>query len=106
MLNKENKGGLYNQLKNNKPESPTKYTKEYIKEVFENLFKTQDKKENRKMSLHPFGWIHNTWEEDGQHYSSWTFNSGYSMFTTGDKGKEEFDKLFAEGFKDKSKTLK
>lgn len=71
--------------------------KEGIKKALEEAFKKQDKKENRIMELHPFGWLHHTWEEDGQQYSSWSFyNNGVCQITTGDKGKEEFDNIFKQ----------
>lgn len=81
--------------------------KEDIKRALAEVIKKQDKKENRIMELHPFGWVHHTWEEDGQQYSSWSFyNNGVCQLTTGDKGKEEFDRLMIEQFKKTPKIYK
>lgn len=103
MLNKEEKkkkGGLYEQLKNNKPEPVTKYTKEQLISVFEEVFKNRNDDPNRIVNL-PLEWKHFEWEENGEKLSCWKLMAGnlFTMVTTGDGGKEELDKLLKEEFK-------
>lgn len=79
--------GIYEQLKNN-PHQRIQYplTKEKILETIKEVFNIE--KEN------VFEWKHNTWEENREKFSAWTFKTENSSFTTGDVGKEEFDKLY------------
>lgn len=72
----------------NKEEKP-KYTKEYLEKILGNIYKN-DK------PISKFAWKHNTWEENGERFSAWTFKTDRGSFTTGDGGKEAFDKLFLE----------
>lgn len=87
---------LYEQLKNSKPNPDIKYTRKYIEEVFGNLYKNSI--ENEKGNISNFGWTHNIWEDKGEKFSAWTFKTDRGTFTTGDKGKEEFDKIMKEEF--------
>lgn len=100
MLNKkEKKGGLHNQLNNNKPEPIKKYTKEHLIKVFEKVFSKVDNSPDRKMKL-PLEWKHYEWEENGEQFSCWKLTAGglMNVLTTGDGGKEKFDKLMKEEF--------
>lgn len=88
--------GLYEQLKNNHIESEPKYTRKYLEEVFGNLFKISEERKEKLIKM-PFFWKHNTWEENGEKYSSWSYTNGlHTLFTTGDGGKEEFDRIMKE----------
>lgn len=107
MNKEEKKGGLYEQLKNNKPNPNTKYTKEYLISVFENVFSRVDNSPNRKINL-PLEWKHFEWEENGEQFSCWKLMAGglFTIATTGDGGKAKFDRLMAEQFKETPKIYK
>ena len=79
----------------NKEEESTKLTKEHIIKVFEDLFNKQTDKET---PISDFGWKHNTWEDKGEKFSAWTFKTDKGSFTTGDGGKEAFDRIMKEEF--------
>ena len=96
---KQNKGkGLYKQLKEN-PVKPIKYTKEFLMKTFEDVFKNRNEDLDRKVDL-PLEWKHYEWEENGERFSCWKLLAGgmFCVLTTGDKGKEEFDRIMKEEF--------
>lgn len=91
----ENKNkGLYEQLKTNKPEYKD-LTKENLIQIFEEVFASRNTDMNKKIAL-PLEWVHHEWEENGERFSCWKLMTGgiFCQLTTGDKGKEEIDKIF------------
>lgn len=102
MLNKEEeekKGGLYEQLKNNIPNPNIEYTREYLISMFKDVFSKDYNNPNRKLNL-PLEWKHCEWEENGEKFSCWKLMAGnlFTIATTGDGGKEEFDRIMKEEF--------
>lgn len=93
----EEKGGLYNQLKNNIPNPNIEYTKEDLISVFNDVFANRPDNRNKIVDL-PLEWKHYEWEENGEKFSCWKLMAGnlFTIATTGDGGKEAFDKLFQE----------
>ncbi len=110
----EEKGGLYNQLKNNIPNPNIEYTKEDLISVFNDVFANRPDNRNKIVDL-PLEWKHYEWEENGEKFSCWKLMAGnlFTIATTGDGGKEAFDKLFQEelekwaedALKEKKETL-